>query len=115
MRQRRLGSSGMQVGAVGLGCMGMSWAYGSAERDDQESVGVIHRAVDLGVTLVDTADSYGPFTNEELVGRALKGRRCRPRAASWSTTPEPSRCTATAGRSTSAGPARPPCGGSGPT
>jgi aryl-alcohol dehydrogenase-like predicted oxidoreductase len=75
MRQRRLGSSGMQVGAVGLGCMGMSWAYGSAERDDRESVRVIQRAVELGVTLIDTADSYGPFTNEELVGRALQGRR----------------------------------------
>ena len=75
MRQRRLGSSGAQVGAIGLGCMGMSWAYTPAERDEDESLRVIHRAVELGVTLIDTADAYGPFTNEELVGRALQGRR----------------------------------------
>ena len=75
MRRRRLGPDGTEVGAIGLGCMGMSWAYSSAERDDAESVAVIHRAVDLGMTLIDTADVYGPFTNEELVGRALAGRR----------------------------------------
>lgn len=75
MRRRRIGSGGFEVGAVGLGCMGMSWAYGAAERDDAESVDVIRRAIDLGVTLIDTADVYGPFTNEELVGRALEGRR----------------------------------------
>jgi aryl-alcohol dehydrogenase-like predicted oxidoreductase len=73
--QRRLGSSDLQVGAVGLGCMGMSWAYGAGERDDERSIAVIRRALDLGVTLIDTADMYGPFTNEELVGRALEGRR----------------------------------------
>ncbi len=72
---RTLGSSGPQVGAVGLGCMGMSWAYGAAERDAPQSVAVLHRALDLGVTLIDTADVYGPFANEELVGRALSGRR----------------------------------------
>lgn len=72
---RRLGSAGPQVGAVGLGCMGMSWAYGAAERDDDQSVAVLHRALELGVTCIDTADVYGPFTNEELVGRALAGRR----------------------------------------
>jgi len=72
---RTLGTSGPAVGPIGLGCMGMSWAYGESERDDQESVAVIHRALDLGVTLLDTSDVYGPFTNEELVGRALKGRR----------------------------------------
>ena len=72
---RSLGSSGPLVGAVGLGCMGMSWAYGEAERDDDASVAVLQRAVDLGVTLIDTADVYGPFINEELVGRALQGRR----------------------------------------
>jgi len=55
--------------------MGMSWGYSSAERDDAESAAVIRRAIDLGVTLIDTADVYGPFTNEELVGRALAGRR----------------------------------------
>lgn len=75
MRTRTLGSSGIEVGAVGLGCMGMSFAYDAGHRDDAESVAVIHRALDLGVTLLDTADAYGPFTNEELVGRALRGRR----------------------------------------
>src|SRR4051812_26115750 len=72
---RRLGSSDLQVGAVGLGCMGMTWAYGVADRDEQRSLATIHRAIELGVTLLDTADMYGPFTNEELVGRALEGRR----------------------------------------
>ena len=72
---RALGKSGPSVGAIGLGCMGMSWAYGAAERDDDQSVAVLQRALDLGVTLIDTADVYGPFTNEELVGRGLKGRR----------------------------------------
>ncbi len=75
MPRRRLGGSGFVVGAVGLGCMGMSWAYGARERDDEQSVAVIHRAIELGVTLIDTADVYGPFTNEQLVGRALGGRR----------------------------------------
>jgi aryl-alcohol dehydrogenase-like predicted oxidoreductase len=64
-----------EVGAVGLGCMGMTWAYGVDARDETESIAVVHRAIDLGVTLLDTADMYGPFTNEELVGRALEGRR----------------------------------------
>ena len=72
---RRLGPDGAQVGAVGLGCMGMSWAYGAAERDDTQSREVLRRALDLGVTLIDTADVYGPFTNEELVGSGLRGRR----------------------------------------
>ena len=73
MQKRTLGSSGIEVGAIGLGCMGMNWAYGKG--DDDESVKVIHRAIELGVTLFDTADAYGPFTNEELVGKALKGYR----------------------------------------
>ena len=72
---RTLGIDGPEVGAVGLGCMGMSWAYGAAERDDAQSRAVVRRALDLGVTLIDTADVYGPFTNEELVGEALEGRR----------------------------------------
>ena len=72
---RTLGPGGAQVGAVGLGCMGMSWAYGAAERDDAQSREVLRRALDLGVTLIDTADVYGPFTNEELVGSGLRGRR----------------------------------------
>ncbi|MGF1646724.1 MAG: aldo/keto reductase [Kineosporiaceae bacterium] len=75
MRTRTLGADGPLVGAIGLGCMGMSWAYSASERDDEVSVGVIRQALDLGVTLIDTADVYGPFTNEELVGRAIAGRR----------------------------------------
>jgi len=75
--RRRLGASGLQAGAVGLGCMGMTWAYNAHERDDATSVRVIHRALDLGVDLLDTADMYGPFTNEEVVGRALADRRDR--------------------------------------
>ncbi len=75
MQQRTLGTQGLTVSALGLGCMGMSFAYGSA--DDAESIAVIHRALDLGITLLDTAEIYGPYTNEELVGRAIAGRRDR--------------------------------------
>jgi len=73
MEKRRLGRLGPEVGALGLGCMGMSEFYGAT--DDQESVATIHRALELGVTLLDTADVYGPFKNEELVGRAVRDRR----------------------------------------
>ncbi|NPV04570.1 MAG: aldo/keto reductase [Syntrophaceae bacterium] len=73
MKTRRLGKGGPAVSAMGLGCMGMSEFYGP--RDEAESVAVIHRALDLGVNLLDTADVYGPHTNEELVGRAIRGRR----------------------------------------
>src|SRR5262245_55582759 len=73
MRQRRLGARGPLVSAIGLGCMGMSEFYGP--RDEAEAVATIHRALDLGVNFLDTADIYGPFTNEELVGRAIRGRR----------------------------------------
>jgi aryl-alcohol dehydrogenase-like predicted oxidoreductase len=74
--QRRLGTQGLTVSALGLGCMGMSQSYGSPdERDERESIATIHRAIDLGVTFLDTAEVYGPFTNEDLVGRAVKGRR----------------------------------------
>ncbi|AUX44413.1 aldo/keto reductase [Sorangium cellulosum] len=71
MHTRKLGP--LQVSALGLGCMGMSDFYGP--RDEAESIATIHRALELGVTLLDTADMYGPFTNEELVGRAIEGRR----------------------------------------
>ncbi|HEY9506115.1 MAG TPA: aldo/keto reductase, partial [Gemmatimonadales bacterium] len=70
---RPLGSQGLEVSALGLGCMGMSQSYGVP--DDRESVAVLHRALELGVTFFDTAEAYGPFTNEELLGRALQGRR----------------------------------------
>jgi aryl-alcohol dehydrogenase-like predicted oxidoreductase len=73
MQTRKLGRSGPTVSALGLGCMGMSHAYG--ETDDDESIATIHRALDLGVTFLDTADEYGPHTNERLVGRAIAGRR----------------------------------------
>ena len=70
---RKLGRQGLEVSALGLGCMGMSQSYGVP--DDGESIATIHRAIELGVTFLDTAEAYGPYTNEELLGRALKGRR----------------------------------------
>ena len=73
MRTARLGQ--LEVSRIGLGAMGMSYAYTGAGSDDAESIRTIHRALDLGVTLLDTAEVYGPYTNEELVGRALRGRR----------------------------------------
>ncbi|MDX6723344.1 MAG: hypothetical protein QOD73_1748 [Solirubrobacteraceae bacterium] len=73
MQTRILGDQGLKVSAIGLGCMGMSEFYGRADED--EAIRTIHRALDLGVTFLDTADMYGPFTNERLVGRAIAGRR----------------------------------------
>jgi len=75
MERRRLGTQGLEVSALGLGCMGMSDFYGAA--DEAESIATIQRALELGVTLLDTADVYGPFKNEELVGRAIRDRRDR--------------------------------------
>ena len=74
MHTTRLGNDGPEVGILGLGCMGMTASYDLATpRDDATSIAVIHTALDLGMTLIDTADAYGPYTNEELVGKALSG------------------------------------------
>jgi aryl-alcohol dehydrogenase-like predicted oxidoreductase len=75
MNTRKLGSQGLVVSELGLGCMGMSDFYGG--QDDREAIATIHRSLELGITLLDTADMYGPFTNEELVGKAISGRRDR--------------------------------------
>ena len=75
MNMRQLGRSGPTVSVMGLGCMGMSEFYG--EHDDGESIATIHRALDLGINFLDTADAYGPFTNERLVGRAIRDRRAQ--------------------------------------
>jgi aryl-alcohol dehydrogenase-like predicted oxidoreductase len=73
MKQRTLGTQGLTVSELGLGCMGMTYAYGTF--DDKESIATIHRAIDLGITFLDTAEIYGPYTNEILVGKAIAGKR----------------------------------------
>jgi aryl-alcohol dehydrogenase-like predicted oxidoreductase len=73
MEKRKLGNQGLTVSAIGLGCMGMSEFYGQA--DEKKSIETIHQALDLGITFIDTADMYGPYKNEKLVGKALAGKR----------------------------------------
>ncbi|RAJ63396.1 aryl-alcohol dehydrogenase-like predicted oxidoreductase [Streptomyces sp. Amel2xB2] len=75
MERRTIGAAALEVGAVGLGCMPMSWAYSTSEQSGEESLRAVHAALDRGMTLLDTADMYGPFTNELLIGRVLKERR----------------------------------------
>lgn len=75
MKTRTLGTQGLTVSELGLGCMGMTYAYGRG--DEQESIAVIHRAIELGITLLDTAEIYGPLTNEQLVSRAIQSKRDR--------------------------------------
>lgn len=73
LKKRKLGNQGLEVSELGLGCMGMSQSYGIP--NDTESIATIHRAIELGVTFFDTAELYGPYTNERLLGTALKGQR----------------------------------------
>src|SRR4051794_2418056 len=75
VERRRIGAGALEVGAIGLGCMPMSWAYTASQRSGEDSVRAVHAALDAGASLLDTADMYGPFTNERLVGRVLKERR----------------------------------------
>jgi aryl-alcohol dehydrogenase-like predicted oxidoreductase len=89
MEKRALGTQGLRTSALGLGCMGMTWAYGTP--DDDESIATIHRALELGCDFLDTAEAYGPWTNEKLLGRALRGRRDEVVIATkfgWEYTPE---------------------------
>jgi aryl-alcohol dehydrogenase-like predicted oxidoreductase len=116
MDQRRLGSEGLVVSEIGLGCMGMSEFYGTGE--EEESIATIRRAIDLGVTLLDTADMYGPFTNERLVSKAIEGRRDEVNVATkfaYSVKRMARGSASTADRSTCARPATPHYSDSGRT
>ncbi|GAA2360791.1 hypothetical protein GCM10010246_59180 [Streptomyces cuspidosporus] len=98
MRTLRIGPEGASTGVVGLGRTGMSYAYDPGDRDDDASIAVVHRALDIGADLVDTADAYGPHTNAEPVGRALAGRRERAfLAPKVGCAPGDKPCAATAG------------------
>jgi aryl-alcohol dehydrogenase-like predicted oxidoreductase len=93
LEKRKLGNSGLEVSALGYGCMGLNFGYGPAT-DKQEAISLIRSAVELGVTFFDTAEAYGPFTNEEVVGEALAPFRTR-----WSSPPSSgSTSTPTGGR-----------------
>ena len=117
MSARKLGSQGLEVSAIGLGCMGMSQSYGPA--DEAESIATLHRAIELGCNFFDTAEVYGPFTNEELLGRALKGRRDEVMIATKFgfriKDGKQVGAKRTAGPSISARPSRARCGGCAPT
>ena len=110
MQKRKLGTSNLEVSALGLGCMGMSYGYGPAA-DKQEMISLIRSAVERGVTFFDTAEAYGPFTNEELVGEALapfRGRVVIATKFGFKLGPKGSSWARIAGRSTSRKSPRPP-------
>ena len=120
MQKRRLGSNGLEVSAIGLGCMGMSHAYGTPEeRDERESIATIHRAIELGVTFFDTAEAYGPYANEELLAPRARGqarpRRHRDQVRLHVRREGRASRASTAGPSTSARRSRPRCAGCRPT